>query len=426
VGQQKIGIEEMGATLNAVTKLVFLIGSLVLFYFLVVFVSSVVQIAEVADRMYLGLGQPVFIGLILILVVLVLIPFYIYFRFPKALVPTNEDSGPEYDKFMSNLRTRLRQNKSLKDIALDSDNDVRAALACLSGEADQIIQKTAGAVFVGTAVMQNGRLDGLISLASQMQMVWNIACVYQQRPSPRQMMYLYSNVAATALLAESIEDIDMYEIISPMLTSAGFSTLSAVPGTSIIVNSLTHGASNAFLTLRVGCITKQYCEALSTPTKSRVRRVATLEAAGMIGGIVKDNSKQLMNALKRIAIEGAKAVTGKVSNAVVQGTQTVSNAAGATVDGIKNFSVEAADSAVLGAKKISEVVIQGSQSVFNVAEAGYDGVMDASAKVTDVAIRESKNAVKSVGSVAQSVKDGVNSSIESTSQFVKDFGTRKD
>jgi len=416
----------MGATLHAVTKLVFLIGSLILFYFLVVFVSSVVQLAEVADRMYLGLGQPVFIALILILAILVMFPFYIYFKFPKALVPTSEDSGPEYEKFMSNLRVRLRQNKKLKDIALDTDDDVRAALVCLSGETDQIIRKSAGAVFVGTAVMQNGRLDGLISLVTQMQMVWNIACVYQQRPSPRQMLYLYSNVAATALLAESIEDIDMYEIVSPMLTSAGFSAISAVPGTSIIVNSLTQGASNAFLTLRVGCITKQYCEALSTPNKSRVRRVATLESAGMLGGIVKDNSKQLMNALKRIAIESAKAVTGKVSNAVVQGTQTVSNAAGATVDGIKNLSEKAADSAVFGAKKISEVVVQGGQSVFNVAEASYGGVMDASAKVTDVAIRESKNAVKSVGSVVQSVKEGANSSIESTTQFIKDFGTRKD
>lgn len=180
----------MGATLHAVTKLVILIGSLILFYFLVVFVSSVVQLAEVADRMYLGLGQPVFIALILILAVLVMIPFYIYFKFPKALVPTSEDCGPEYEKFMSNLRVRLRQNKKLKGKALNTDDDVRAALACLSGETDQIIRKSAGAVFVGTAVMQNGRLDGLISLVTQMQMVWNIACVYQQRPSPRQMMYL--------------------------------------------------------------------------------------------------------------------------------------------------------------------------------------------------------------------------------------------
>lgn len=416
----------MGATLNAVAKLVLLIGSLILFYFLVVFVSSVVQIAEVADRMYLGLGKVVFIFLISVLAILVVIPFYIYFKFPKALVPTKEDSGPEYEKFMSSLRLRLRQNGKLKDIALNTDDDVRSALACLSVETDQIIRKSAGAVFVGTAVMQNGRLDGLISLVSQMQMVWKIACVYQQRPSPRQMMYLYSNVAATALLAESIEDIDMYEIVSPMLTSAGFSAMSAVPGTSIIVNSLTHGASNALLTLRVGCITKQYCEALSTPNKSRVRRAATLEAAGMLGEIVKDNSKQLMNVLKRLAVESAKAMTGRVSDAVVQGTQTVSNTAGATVDGVKNLSGKALDSAVLGAKKITEVVVQGGQSVLNVAEESYGGVMDASASVADVAIRESKNAVKSVGAVAQSVKDGVNSSIESTSQFVKNFGTRKD
>ncbi len=394
----------MYKTSKTITKLLILLGSLVLFYFLVVFVSSVVQIAEAADRIHLGLGQPIFFILISLLIALVATPFYVYFRFPKALVPPSQKTGPEYANFMLDLRGRLKSNERLKGVSLSSDEDVKLALGLLSEDVDQVIRKTAGAVFLGTAIMQNGKLDGLISLVSQIKMVWNIACVYQQRPSPRQMIYLYSNVAASALLAESIEDIDIYEIISPMLSSAGFSALGAVPGTSIVVNSLTNGTSNAFLTLRVGCIAKQYCEALSRPNKSQIRRAATLAAAGMIGEVVRDNSKQLIVAVKKIAVDRAKAVAVKVSDVVVQGAQAFGNAAESTVDGVKNVSGKASDAAIRGAKSVGKFM--GS---------AVDVAKETTGKVAD-----------SVAQGVQSVQKGIISTLDASKQFVKGLGTRRE
>ena len=389
----------MDETIKNVTKLLMLIGSLILLYLLVVFVAGVVQLAEAADRIYLGLGQPVFIVLISFFTLVVASPLYIYFKFPKALIPPDEAAGPEHEKYMVQLRCRLESNPSLVSIPLNSDDDVKSALVVLSKEADKVIRETAGAVFLSTALCQNGKLDGLILLATQGKMVWRIVCIYNQRPSPRQMLYIYSNVATNALLAQSIEDIDFSEVIAPWLSSAGFGAVGAVPGFSLIINSITDGAANTFLTLRVGCIAKQYCEAISTPNKSLVRRVATLAAAGMAVGIAKENSVRIIAACKEVVIESAKNTAGKMSDAVVQGAQVVESTVGSAVDSAKSVT-----------GKVTDNIIQGTQSAMR---STVEAAKIATEKVTDT-----------VAQGAKSVGVGVGSAFDSTTQFVKGITVR--
>ena len=136
--------------------------------------------------------------------------------------------------------------------------------------ADKVVQDTANNVFVGTAVMQNGRLDGLIVLVAQLRMVWQIAKIYYQRPSPRQMLYLYSNVGTTVFLADSIQQINFMELAAPLVASVIPSLKGAIPGlqgiATLMVNSIANGSANAFLTLRVGIVTRQYCETLTIPS----------------------------------------------------------------------------------------------------------------------------------------------------------------
>jgi hypothetical protein len=322
------------------------LGSLVLLYLSIVLVASITQLADAADRVYQGMGQPVFWVLMAMFLFFLISPFYLYFKLPKALIPPAETTGPKHDEYLAQVRKRLSSNIRLKDVPVDSHSDIEAAMVILSKGADKVIREIAGAVFVSTAIMQNGRLDGLITLVTQVRMVWRIACVYQQRPSPRQMVYLYSNVGANALLAESIDDIDLSEIIAPMLSS---SMASAIPGASLIVNSITNGAANAFLTLRVGIIARQYCEPLSTPKRRVVRRYATLSAIAMVGNIVKENSSSIPSEFWSIlkgktknavdsTMQGAISVTGKVTNSVAKGARTFKSAVDTTVDGTTNLA----------------------------------------------------------------------------------------
>ena len=84
---------------------------------------------------------------------------------------------------------------------LEEAGGLDKARLLLEKESNQIIQRNASAVFLTTAISQNGRLDSLTVLATQIRMVWQIAHLYNQRPSLREMSWLYGNVAVTTLLA---------------------------------------------------------------------------------------------------------------------------------------------------------------------------------------------------------------------------------
>ena len=227
------------------------------------------------------------------------------------------------------LRRRLAANPRLRDRRIESDADLQGALSLLSSEADKVVRKAASTVFIGTAVMQNGRLDGLVVLAAQCRLIWQVAAVCHQRPSPRQMVYLYANVGSTALLATAIEDIDFSEIVAPIVVAAIPSLQGAVPGmqgiTSLLVRSLSNGAANALLTLRVGAVARQYCEATSTPLRSDVRRSATAEALRLVGRIAKENSALVAKGTWKALSDAA----GSSIDSAVEGTKAL----GSTIAG---------------------------------------------------------------------------------------------
>ena len=285
---------------KSMTRIFTAISVLLLWYFGSGLVANGVQLANAADRLHQGLGQYVFWGLMTIFMVLLITPVILYFMLPKALIPPEDKSAPRYDQFLTELRQRMIQNPRLEGIQLASNADIPAALAKLSRDADKIIRDTANNVFIGTAVMQNGRLDGLIVLAAQLRMVWQIAKIYYQRPSPRQMLYLYSNVSTTVFLANSIQEINFMEMSAPLVASVIPSLKGAIPGlqgiATLMVNSIANGSANAFLTLRVGIVSKQYCETLTSPDSQMIRKSATGEAFKLVGQITKDNGASLAKA----------------------------------------------------------------------------------------------------------------------------------
>ena len=64
-----------------------------------------------------------------------------------------------------------------------------------------------------------------------------------------------------------------------------------------MVNSLLSGSANAFLTLRVGIIAKDYCGSLVAEPRTQVRRAATAQAARLLSGIVKDSGTRVREAI---------------------------------------------------------------------------------------------------------------------------------
>ena len=213
-------------------------------------------------------------------------------------------------------KQRLRRNDHVSAQTLDTRADIEAALKVLGDRADEVIQQTAGQVFITTAVSQNGSLDSVVVLAAQSKMTWTLARLYYQRPRLRELTYLYGNVAATAFVAAEIEDLDLAGQLEPVMSSVFGSFAGAVPGLQVVsavaANSIFNGSANAFMTLRVGLIAKQYCEALVRPDQRLAKRSATAGAARMLGGVVANGAKRVAGAFVGAS---TRSVTGAAKSA---------------------------------------------------------------------------------------------------------------
>lgn len=323
---------------KAIPRIFGLASLFVLGYFALSLVSSIAQLATLADRALPGAGQIVFWLLALLFAGLLLTPAVIYFRLPKPLIPPGDDSPAAQERYRDALRIQLRKNPLLADVQFGTNDQLPAALMKLGAEADNVVKDSASAVFVSTAVMQNGRLDGLLVLAAQLRMLWRIASIYYQRPSPRQMLYLYSNVGANVLIADNIQNIDFSELATPIVVSIIPSMKGGIPGlqgiSTLLVNSMANGAANAFLTLRVGLLAKAYCEALTTPSQLAVRQSTTTKALGLVATIVKEQGRRVANK----SWETVRDSVASATDATIQKTKdVVSTTSEKTVDGVKSI-----------------------------------------------------------------------------------------
>src|SRR3954465_3759293 len=174
------------------------------------------QVAGFAGRFHPVAGEVAFWGMMALVAGGALFALFEYCRLPVALAPPVGSSEDEQQRYVGLLRRRLKANPKFKGQGLESIDEIHAALDSLQIDADNIIRRTAATVFVSTAAMQNGRLDGLAVLLTQTRMVWQIARLYVQRPSARDMIYLYGNVAGTALFASGLENIDLSDIFAPV------------------------------------------------------------------------------------------------------------------------------------------------------------------------------------------------------------------
>lgn len=301
--------------LFAISILVIIVFGLFLFNETTDFVARMHTISPQA-------GQISLIVLLVIYAILLLIPIVALFRYKKLPEYPETIEGPEYDAYVLQVKENLERNKLVRNEVEASAMDESAeefigrSYAALLPAANAVIKKEASSVFVTTAVSQNGALDGLFVLVSLIKLIYRLLRMYEVRPNIRRIIQLYSNVFGTVLLARTIEDMDLIEDqIEPLLaTVLGGSVVSLLPGaqsvTNMIVSSVTEGAINALLTLRVGAITRRYLTSVTKPEKNIVRRQASLEAAALLGSIIKDNGIAVVKAFGKATKQATKTTLG--------------------------------------------------------------------------------------------------------------------
>jgi hypothetical protein len=256
-------------------------------------IAGVTSLISLADRIHPVAGSIAFWTVVLAAAAFALYSAIAYAKLPGALSPPDETTGPKHEEYLQALRARLAANPRTRGMSIQTEEEIESAIAVLSAEADSVVRKTASTVFLSTALMQNGRLDALILLFTQIQMVSRVARVYVQRPSPREMIRLYVNVAGTAFIASGLESLDLGEMVAPLATSVvpalkgGLPMLSGI--SALLVKCVSNGAANAFLTLRVGEVARRYCELTSRSSPELIRKSATAAAVQHLGRIVREN-----------------------------------------------------------------------------------------------------------------------------------------
>ncbi|RJP35503.1 MAG: DUF697 domain-containing protein [Candidatus Omnitrophota bacterium] len=370
-------------------KIVFLSASaLILFLFFIFVINQTVAIVQLSNALNQAFGKFVLFILLTIYTGLLITPFIIFLKMPKVLKPPDDENSPDYDKFAKKILIRLSKNTHLKDtnLKLQNPSDIDEANKVLDAKANDIIQSTAATVFVTTAVSQYGHLDAILVLIAQTRLIWQVAHIYNQRPALNELVQLYANVAVTTFLATQIEDIDISDQIQPVLTSVvGGSVLSSVPGVStaahLITNSIVHGSANAFLTLRVGIITRKYFTSMKHLNRGAIKRFATVEATSMLGPLVMRSAKF-------------------VSDAILQASKKT---IGSAVDAIKNTSKHSSEFVYESTKKSVE-------SLGHAAKISTDAMKDVTKKsihaVSDVSSRTAQTVIEGVKKVVKKTTEG--------------------
>ena len=282
------------------------------------FVSQMVSLYQSLSAINELVGVIFLIALLAILLYGIGYPIYSFLRLPRSLTLPEENDPVGKKLYRQGLIRQLNQNPYLRKESFEllstdaSDEALLKQLAFVDEEAETISRNTASQVFVTTAIIQNGSLDGLFVFVSTTRMIWHIAHLYRQRPAIKQLGELYFNVAATVLLAREIDDLELLdEQLEPLMTMIFGSVFSSmVPGATaavnLIVNSTANGIANAYLTLRVGLIAQKYMGSLVAPERRLVRKSASIQACRLLGSVVKENADRIRKATYNLSKKNAE------------------------------------------------------------------------------------------------------------------------
>lgn len=303
----------MDDTAKTIKKILVYVSLTIIFLVSISAVNQAASIYERASRIHPYFGYAVLTLIIAGFMAIIFVPVAAFLGLRKRPEIPKSKESPEYAAYLEELKQGLYSNRILKEKgfafndAEELSPQMDKALAILGVEADKVIKSSASAVFVTTAISQNGSLDGVFVLASITRTVWDISRIYRQRPGIRDLAYLYGNIGATVLAARGIEDLDLLdEQLEPILASVlGGGLGSLLPGavhiTNLIANSITEGSVNAMLSLRVGAMAKRYCASTVEIDRKLLRRSATLEAVSLLGGIIKENSAIIVSSFGKAA-----------------------------------------------------------------------------------------------------------------------------
>ncbi len=336
---------QSGIRSNKVLALSF-IGSMLALLALVV-ISSLLSIGDRLSAVHPALSA-VFYGFVLIVVLLgVLIPVIHVISHPVfSLDLLYDDEGVSRPAWCRRLRTSLMQSALLTDAdraELEaSPREGEAAVDVLVSVfnrrivpgIDSEIKKSARFAFGATAVSQSSLIDGATMLSTSFNLVRSIVQMCGFRPSNLALLRLYVKVMASALVAGSIEEMDLETLLASVLGGGGGARISG-----LVMASAAQGFVNAFLVFRIGCMVKrQLCSTEGRASIKESKKASYSDALSLMksSGFAKDAAEMIRDRASAAASAMAKNVKNAAQDMGAAARDTASAAAESIGKSIKN------------------------------------------------------------------------------------------
>lgn len=283
-----------------------------LFFFVLILISNVLQLGDKlrSISVYLEIGFYVLSGILFFFLIvrpLALIIFSPTFSM-DSLFSEEENARKNYHIYKKVSHNLLKEeylseeDKKAISETVGSPLELKKSLGLvfdqtIKKELNKLIVSHAETVFLSTAISQNGRLDSLAVVTINIKLIKELVLKCGFRPNYPSLGRLSFNVLTSAVIAESLEDINFNEIFP----SKGLNALSEIPFLKTIIGSFAQGVGNALLTLRVGIICRNYLFMnLKGVSKSEIRRMAFAEAVLLLPNVLAESIKKLPKRFKTL------------------------------------------------------------------------------------------------------------------------------
>jgi hypothetical protein len=206
----------------------------------------------------------------------------------------------------------------------------------LTPAVDLRIKEAAKTSFTTTAISQTPAFDMISVLVVNLRMVRGIVEDCGYRPSTPALFGLYVRAMKATLIAGGLEEMDFEEIVALIGGNA------AITAPSVVLSSAAQGAANAYLTVRVGVITKALLFAEEGPADMReLRRNSYGEALSFLKSCgLLDDLRQAMASAAGAARDAAVAKAVDARDAAVKQMADFRDDTMEKLTGLKDATVE--------------------------------------------------------------------------------------
>lgn len=161
----------------------------------------------------------------------------------------NDNVSEDNKNFIRTFYSNKKElNNTLKNVY---DTDIKNDIM-------KIVNATSTKVMLTTALSQNSKFDAISVALLNIRMIMQICVKCGYHPTYIRLSKLIIKVFRNAMFAYAVQNLNLQDILIDGIDKLAKGALNAIPGLSTLTKSITQGASNALLTLRIGIITRKY------------------------------------------------------------------------------------------------------------------------------------------------------------------------